>query len=239
MIISRSLRLEDYQELAKEAAFVDEIQAQAGSPHPVHPQHAHRRWEYALAQRALKDTFGDRTNILVGDFGCGIGLWTPIALALGHQVKAYEIWAYGDEEWFVMQQIENVTRGMNLAPNFEMRHVAIGSLGDADRDFDAVYCISTLEHIQEERRAFDDLCKSVRPGGLLFLTMDFSNVESEVVMANNSFQRMYSERLLGRLAGYAKENGLGLLGGKSDWAYTVPLVHHYSFCSIAFTKEAK
>ncbi len=238
MIISRSLRLEDYQELASEAAFVDEVQKQAGPCHPVHPQHAHRRWEYALALRALKDTFGDRPNLLVGDFGCGIGLWTPIMLALGHRVVMYEIWAYDDEEWFVMQQIENVKKARNISQSCEMRHVAIGSLGDADRGFDAVYCISTLEHIQEERKAFDDLCKSVRPGGLIFLTMDFSNVESEVVMGNNSFQRMYSERLLGRLVGYAKESGLSLLGGKSDWSYTVPLVHHYSFCSIAFTRES-
>jgi len=238
MILSRSLRLEDYDELAEEVRFVDEIQCQVGPPHPVHGrQHTHRRWEYALAYRALKDVFGAVQRLRIGDFGCGIGLWAPMLLALGHRVTLYEIWTCENEEWFVIQQMESVRRARGLEANWQIRHVAIGDLGDADRDFDAAYCISTLEHIRNERGAFVDLCRSVRPGGLLFLTVDFGSQESEIVMANNAFQRMYTKALMERLVDYAEEEGLGLLGGTADWNYTVPLVHSYSFASIALVKQ--
>lgn len=88
---------------------------------------------------------------------------------------------------------------------------SVTALGFADRTFDVVICNQVLEHVPDDRLAFEELCRVLRPGGLLLVGVP--NEGSPLgILRNHVLQRsilrttdhvnMYNQQLLrARLSG--------------------------------------
>jgi SAM-dependent methyltransferase len=112
--------------------------------------------EYATALRWISERY-PRTLL---DVGPGVSSWPHLLAAAGVQVTALD---QMDSYW-----------GRRLFN----RHFAL-SRGDITQRrlkpmFDAVTCISTLEHIPDHRAAFAGMMDSLVPGGFLILTCPYN-----------------------------------------------------------------
>lgn len=238
MILSRTMREADYDNLKDEGGVIKQIHDTIQMWYSA--QHKHRLWEYALAQKVLTTAFGDRKGLTVSDHGCGAGYLSPILYWLGHHVLMYECWTFGNEEAFALEQMRKVGLSRaSLGGTYEMRSRPLCELVDADRGVDAAFCISTLEHIGEYQKAFRDLLSTVKPGGLVFLTTDFA--EDEEDHYQYSYLRagkMFSQKTYDELFYIAQEMGFSLLDGVADWRWSEEcrLVWDYGFGSMALRR---
>lgn len=241
MILSRTMREKDYDEMSSEGQIIRDIHATIQMWNDK--QHKHRLWEYALAQKVLTTVFGSKKGLLVSDHGCGAGYLSPILYWLGHKVWMYECWVFGNEEAFALEQMRKVgTHRAPLGGTYEMRNRPLCELVDADRGVDAAFCISTLEHIGEYQKAFRDLLSTVRQGGLVFLTTDFA--EDETDHYQYSYLRagkMFNKATYLELSNIAHGEGFEFLGGTGeyDWCWddSCRLVNDYGFASLAMVKR--
>lgn len=135
--LSRYLSLTDYDDLRPELAIVDreDLGSQAST---------HRRWEYALALRALEALPPDARIVDVGGAG------SPFHRMTRHRS--------GTAEVVDPQQ----PGGLTLAQYLQT----------CPRLADAVTCLSVLEHVDDLWDFCYHLSCLVRPGGLLVLTLD-------------------------------------------------------------------
>jgi len=231
----------DYTELKDEGEILLEVQRQIQMWYP--PQHKHRVWEYTLAQKVLKAVYGDVVGLHVTDVGCAGSFLSPILSWLGHTVLMYEIWQFGDLYEYTVEQMRRVRMKKNgKAGVYEFRNKGMGSFTDADRGMDAAFCISTLEHIGEYQKAFRDLLSTVRPGGLVFMTTDFA--EDETDHYQYSYLRagkMFNKSTYLELSNIAHGDGFEFLGGVGeydwDWDDSCRLVNDYGFASLAMVKR--
>src|SRR5579859_5942676 len=230
LVLSKSLKDSDYEDLKPELETVDRITAQVGLTHP----HTHRRWEYAMALKVLSKTRYFVDNFIVADFGSGVSPMAPIIVSLDVQLALYEIWQFGNESVKLQECLAKV-KG-KYPPKIINR-----GLGQLSQDelglYDVSFCISTLEHIENEQAAFQDLCRSVKPKGMVFLTMDFAPQDQDVYAMREMRKRIYTESKLQVLVSQAWELGLKVFGGRPDWSWEdPPKVFDYSFASLALIK---
>lgn len=205
--LSRFLHPADYEALAPELRIVDE--RWDGT------QHEARRWEYALALRAI-DTHYPGTP------------WAPRVVDVGGAGSPF--WRMvGDLTSNIPDVVDPASGGPDLAGYLTKRpHLA-----------NAVTCLSVLEHVPDEGQFLYHLGCLVAPGGVLVLTMDA--VGDEAVQDTYHFhwmrQRIYTpERLAGVLAQLAP---LGLVPeSPPNFLYPGPQVYDYSFVSLVCRKRA-
>ncbi len=240
MILSRAMLEKDYEELVSEGQIIQDVNKGIEMWNPA--QHQHRLWEYAMAQKALKEVYGDRTGLLVSDHGCGAGYLSPILYWLGHNVVLYEPWAMGNEEQYMLEQMRRVakTKPEGHLEWYEMRNIPMGSLEVKDSWVDAAFCISTIEHIKDYREAFSNLIDTVRPGGLVFLTSDYAEDEQDhYTYSNLRAGKMFNIVTYTELIQLAENKGFHLLGGKHEltWSENNRLVLDYGFGSLALVRE--
>lgn len=240
--LSRFMRKGDFTSLAPELKYVDRVAAALSGWDPV--QHPCRRWEYALALRAMQAAGTDAGHgVRIADFGCGIGLLSPMLASFGAHMVMYEPWVYGNEENKARTQMARIMADESFAgraTTFEMKYTPLCELTDADRGYDAVFCISTLEHIGEYDRAFRDMCRSVLPGGVLFLTTDAAEHEQDRYQyAYLRAGRMFNWETYTKLWLIGEEEGLELLDGVHawEWAEECRMVNDYGFGSLAMRKK--
>jgi SAM-dependent methyltransferase len=127
--------------------------------------------EYATALRWISERY-PRTLL---DVGPGESSWPHLLGAEGVQVTA-------------LDQVESYWGGRFFS--FFNRHYDV-SRGDITRPgfaptFDAVTCISVLEHIPDHRAAFRGMMESLVPGGVLILTCPYSE--------HQYYDNVYAER---------------------------------------------
>lgn len=246
MILSRTMRHGDFAELEPELQTVDEVLALLGGGDPA--QHPMRRWEYAMALKAFNDWAQNitaatgKSRFVVSDHGCCTGMFSPMMYHLGHSVRMYEIWAWGDQEQRAVQQMAAVFNRMSEYDrtwrSWQMIHKPLEQLDESDKA-DAAYCISTIEHIADYEGAFRNLCRSVLPGGMLFLTSDFGErggfgFAADSVRPNGMF---YEQTYL-RMAEIGAEEGFRLMGGEADWSWeeSCRMVNDYGFAALAMER---
>jgi 2-polyprenyl-3-methyl-5-hydroxy-6-metoxy-1,4-benzoquinol methylase len=234
MILSRVMREKDYDELKDEGRVITELHDEINMWHDT--QHHHRLWEYALAQKALKGVYGDygsKIGLRVADFGCGAGYLSPILYKLGHHVFMYDCWTFPNQEEFAMEQMRRIEP---TGGSYEMRNRSLGSLVEEDKGMDAAFCISTLEHIKDYRKAFRDLLSTVKPRGLVFLTTDFGTHETDdYKWANLRAGKMFTADTYNELYAIARGLNFATVQGAADWKWdeSCRLVSDYGFASMA------
>jgi SAM-dependent methyltransferase len=152
-------RVLDLAELQRPAfaRLVQEL-ASLASRDPVSYLHPSKRWEYPWAMERAQ--LAQRSRVL--DAGCGASVF-PIWLARhGHDVTGVDL---------------NTPRGLDRLHDTHVDYVDAGitALPFADNSFDAVFCISVIEHLGHDGvpAALAELRRVARPGSRLLITTDY------------------------------------------------------------------
>ena len=141
--LSKTMHKDDLQELAMEVALVDAVGVRGQTPEA-------RRWEYAMALRALRNQ--SRPPIVAYDVG---GSGSTFSEMFRVEVG-----------WQLTEVIDPAAEGGHDLQTF---------LGGNPRLADCVFCLSVLEHVEDLDQFLYHLSCLTAPGGLLFLTMDCWN----------------------------------------------------------------
>jgi len=182
-------------------------------------QHQHRLWEYASALHAWDLLLGDvRRPGIQRALEVGGGR-SPFRVIFEKLRKVHILNVDPDSHptpWNLANSLEDVS--LMLA-----------------RDFDAVFSISTIEHIKKESEHWCRLAGHVNVGGLLFVTCD---VVSDRLPHRNDFARItnYTPEDLQDRGKMLEDRGFAYLGGEPDWSYRGNFVFDYSFFSLAMVR---
>jgi len=198
-VISKSIEQVDYDHIRD--GLDDAYYAYAwmlGHGHPVAIPHEHRYWEYGSALQAWRDNGHFHTAI---DVGCGFSLLGP-ALRLQHAASVYDV----DPD-------ENVAKfrpalAAALTPDYTFTRSTL--VDTPEHQYDAVYCISVLEHMtgEEQEAAWRKLARMVAPGGLLFTTLDIGDVSTREWANDERRSSKFTPDDLPRSANYLTQEGL-------------------------------
>jgi SAM-dependent methyltransferase len=149
----------DLAELERPAfrRIVEELEAMLATE-PGAYLHPSKRWEYPWALEQARLAPGSR----ILDAGAGASIF-PVYLAReGHRVTALDL---------------DARRALGGGHGVVVPYVRgdLTALPFADESFDAVFCISVVEHLPEQAvpAALRELRRALRPGGKLLLTTDF------------------------------------------------------------------
>lgn len=203
----------DYVELAPELVMVDQHFYKAAEQHP------HRRFEYAMALRALNVWMDQRKKQPFNLYDVG-GAGSPFRYMPSGEQPVCVI-DPAEPESYTLEQF--VTAGTELA--------------------DAVFCLSVLEHVEDLDQVLYHLSCLVAPGGLLFLTMDCcDDVTSGWPVDSYHFhwmrKRIFNWWALGWTLGKLDRWGCTSVGEIAlELADFHPAVYDYSFASLALVKR--
>ncbi len=235
----------DYAELTPELATVDRFFTAASE------QHSGRRWEYALALRALTawtSTRAPHEHLHLIDVG---GAGSPFALMADHQLRQVAVEHH--IRHLQVTIIDPAWSGLLLGPAAEAGatiqpvplDLATYLTGDAPATLAHICTVlSVVEHVPDLERFLFHLSCLVLPGGLLFLTMDCCEADAPDPggwptdryhfhwMRQRIFDRPQWQRLRDVFARYQFR-----LSGEADWAWKGAHVADYSFCSLALVKR--
>ena len=217
----------DYDLLDEELAIVDQ------HFHKGSPQSEHRRWEYAMALRALtiwKDGRDYRDPLTIADVG---GAGSPFRWMLSHVTHIID--PHEPRNGQTLQNYLTAPIWTDDEESHPMLH-------------QAVFCLSVLEHVDDLDQFFYHLSCLTAPGGLLFLTMDCCGcTDHEPEQDPHHFaamrKRIFTPDAVGYVEGRLLNRDLTFLGGWSRESYTPQLYGGatdpgYSFASLALVKRS-
>ena len=183
-------------------------------------EHEHRAWEYGMVLRALRDH--DCKRIL--DVGGGGSVFAPAAAWPDVGMDVTEVDPEGYGPW-VAEQSRKIGRPITYVQQDFLTY-------DGSKDFDAVTCISVLEHIGDDFAFYRKLASHVRVGGLVAITVDFWH---DGERKSGDHLRTYNEERLAELL--AAVPGLESIGSL-DYAYCGQHVYGYNFASLIAKRVA-
>jgi SAM-dependent methyltransferase len=192
-------------------------------------EHRHRLWEYGMAMNALGEK---KKGLEVLDVGAGVGLLGP-TLACLYEVRVTEV--DPDLNWAVYRSCLNLELKRQGKRGIRMIHGDTGSL--PEEEFDAVFCISVLEHMepQGEERAWEQLASRVRPGGVLFLTMECMETDSGPHRYDECRKNTYTmEKVKQRVERLLRDFEPM---GEPDYEYHGSFVYDYTFASVGLRRK--
>jgi len=108
------------------------------------------------------------------------------------------------------------------------------------QEFDVVFSVSVIEHVQNDNEFIDDICKSLKSGGTCVLTCDFKNSYKPSDRIPSEDCRLYTQDdLLIRFKKILENNNCYILGdidytAEPDFEYAGV---YYSFATFVFCKK--
>ena len=131
--------------------------------------HASKQWEYLFVLRHLPAREGP---LRIADVGGGRGALAVHLAARGHAVEVFDrdyLWDHGGDPDVERRYVEWVSsRGVRV------RFASAYALPAEDACFDAVLCVSVVEHVRFKALLLEELLRVLRPGGVLIITFDFA-----------------------------------------------------------------
>ena len=222
-VYSRTLPL-DREDLAPEALHIHNIRtALNGITHRF--EHPLREWEYSQAVFALR-TKDVRTVLDVGGGGSAFApamVWLHADLT---QIDPGDCKGWSDAQAATIGAAERMRYIQEFFPGGDLSELAEG--------YDAVTCLSVIEHVPEHEEFFDKLLDYVNPGGLLVLTTDFHPDASIQV---GGHLRTYNAEGMQRYIDQADAKGFRLYGGETDYTWNGPNVNSYTFASLVLERD--
>ncbi|MEX2570206.1 MAG: class I SAM-dependent methyltransferase [Gemmatimonadota bacterium] len=189
--------------------------------------HPGKRWEYPWALSRAELPAGSR----VLDAGAGDSIFSVYLAKRGHRVTAVDLSFAG-----TLGELHHVP--------IEYVRADLTDLPQPSASFDAVFCISVIEHLSEEQvpKAMAELRRVLRPGGKLLLTTDYyEDADAEIWYSGPGerfkvdwgiFDADRLERLILRAPGYRVHGELDLA---VDWDATrerMRAFHGYPYTSV-------
>lgn len=205
--LTKSCDPADFDRLVPELTVVDARFTAAATQHPM------RRWEYALALHAWnrwpRPSPGPHAGTAWYALDVG-GAGSPFSLMLPPTVRC-----------------EVVDPALNCG--IESALIAPGTQ-------DAVFCISTLEHVEVPLPVLRAIHRALAPGGLCVLTVDFTDTEGpDEFHFHWMRKRIYTPTSRAKLYRKCRELGFRLFGGH-DWSPHGNFVFDYTFASLVLIK---
>lgn len=195
-----------------------------------------RWWEYGSAIQMIVNRWPDKdlSTLDVLDVGSGwSGLGPAINLAWNSNVTEYEpVAEYRNDR----ARTNELLRSLGIKGT---RCINADLVNMPEDKFDAVFCISVLEHVPKdvEMQCWWNLADRVRPGGILFITTDVVDdpnkshiYDSMRVMPNYTSNDM-KERVE-KLQDYCNMYSYGI----PDYNYNGNKVHDFTFFRAGFIK---
>jgi len=212
--LSKTLDPSDYDQLQLELVIVDRHFTSAREQHPQ------RRWEYAMALRAAKN------SILGGQVADVGGAGSPLTEMILDQ----------HPDWSSVTVIDPASEDLND------RYTLARWIQCYQCMFPVVFCLSVLEHVEDLDHFLYYLSCLVAPGGLLFLTMDYCSDEGATWPEDHYHfhwmrKRIFNREQWSRVEEQFKTYQFTVLGA-ADWTYHGPHVFDYSFASLALVKRS-
>lgn len=103
--------------------------------------------------------FSDQLQGEILEVGCGIGNFTKSLIKYG------SVWAIDIKDDY----IKETKRLLNDKVKIGFGDIATGNYFFGGKKFDCITCINVLEHIRNDRDAFKNLYKLLKPNGILIL----------------------------------------------------------------------
>jgi 2-polyprenyl-3-methyl-5-hydroxy-6-metoxy-1,4-benzoquinol methylase len=157
----------------------------------------------------LLDYLAGRRGLRILNAGCGSGELSLSLAAAGHTVVGID-----PEPRYVELARKNAAARPDLDCKFEVAFIEDYRGGG---DFDCAVATDVLEHIEDDRTAFDRLVRQVRPGGLVLITVPAGN-----------WLFGYHDEVLGHYRRYSPRTLRALVEG----ACTVHELRHFGFSLI-------
>jgi 2-polyprenyl-3-methyl-5-hydroxy-6-metoxy-1,4-benzoquinol methylase len=218
--LSKTLDVGDYSQLEDVTTMVNLLHKH-GIVHRF--EHTHRRWEYGMTLKAILSLTQPVKSIL--DVGGGGSVFAPWATlntkAIVTQVDP------GDITDWIGKQFGLLGRPTEFHQEDFLRW-------DDDRKFDAVTCLSVIEHVPHDIEFFSKLLDKVADGGLLCLTTDFHPSGQALV---GGHIRTYNADSMKTFMDIAFLNGFTPFLGEPDYSKFTVEVNSYTFASLMLRKD--
>lgn len=188
--------------------------------HKESQQHEARRWEYSNCIKAIQ-------------------AWDYARGPVGKPAEAYDIGGAGSPLLHMLEALNILTQVIDPKYNMDLGGVADLIRRQIAKPSEIVTCISTIEHVPDERGFVHDLAEVVAPGGLLYLTMDAANDYPGTKDAHHFHwmrERIYCPESLRLLQRFFGDLGLHPFG-EENWCWPGPQVYDYNFFAMALRKE--
>lgn len=194
-------------------------------------EHELRRWEYGLALHVIRKNGG--TDVL--DVGGGGSIFAPAAEWPDVGLRVTQVDPGDCASWVGDQR----ARLMNYSDNVRLNYIQEDFMNYSGgvESYDAVTCLSVIEHVAKPAPFIKKLASYVRPGGLLVITTDFHPSGKPKV---DGHLRTYNKRSMGIMIAALKKLGFEFFGSKPDWTYNGDNVNDvYSFAALVMSKGQK
>jgi len=186
---------------------------------PMRFEHPHRKWEYGMALKALRN---NNTKTVL-DIGGGGSVFAPACSWIDMEVTQVDPGNVGT--W-----IEKQSKAINKPLNFIQKDFFEYN---ENKQFDAVTCLSVIEHVPHDREFFSKLLSYVKVGGLLVLTTDFHPTGKAQVSGH---LRTYNEQSMQDFINQAKGLNFSMYEGEADYSDFKVEVNSYTFCSLVMKR---
>jgi SAM-dependent methyltransferase len=197
--------------------------------------HPHRFWEYGTAMQMVMDQHQERLpDIEVLDVGSGWGAIGP-ALNLLFNTSVTEC------EPGLIERSDRVKCDEVLRSQGKKGIQTLGNNSDnlPPRLYDAVFCISVIEHMPpaQEARAWRNLIDRVKPGGLFFADVDCVPVAGKQYTFDNLRAQNFTIDMMKERVQWLRSYGMVPLG-EPDFTYHGDQVHDFTFFRVGMMKGA-
>lgn len=235
---NRSLHTDDYGMLASyDARLHAHLDDMVARKVPHREWHPHRFWEYASVLQQLHDLQVPRGAEMI-DLGAGASFFDPFLAKLYPLLVCSDNMQYGDVEPMVAAQ--RAAYGVSLHNwNLDMMDMSAGATpgwGDATDKFDVTLCISSVEHVADHDKAFREMVRITKPGGLLMITSDYFRDLDHFEQSVSRHLQVTPYRP-DYVATLPERFGLEFVGA-TDFDYRGDFVHNYSFVNLCMRKRA-
>ncbi len=223
-VYSKVMKLSDYLNLKVPIGILNLFEKKLMTEGiPSLKQHSHRMWEYATVLKAMHDLFNS-DGVKVLDVGGAGALLSATLAHLGHDVT--QIDPSEDGRLMVAAQ--------NCCVNNPITYIKQDFLTASDSKYDAVLCISVIEHVHNDLDFVRKLAENVDRGGLLVITTDFSPSGEAL---SSWHLRTYNEQSLLALGSMLIDMGFTYLNNNPSYKNFSADVYDWTFASLIMIKE--
>jgi SAM-dependent methyltransferase len=129
-----------------------------------------RVWEYA--QAFFLSEFSHEHSVL--DVGSLFTIFPAYVGGLVKNICLTDNWAWAETSSQKIMEVEEWCNFVtSLGSNITIKKADVTSLPFVDNSFDRVLCVSTIEHVEHDRKGMEEMMRVLKPKGRLIVTTEY------------------------------------------------------------------